>query len=246
VWLGTLTLEFLDPGIPDATITGVGVADVNPGGGGAALVTLGIAGGISGTVTVPVADPYSAGSLFSVMIAASLGFGTLGPFQPGAPLGEPQLTRNTLPMPGTARLCVLAPGCGFGPLLPLTANSGQTGVGVGGLLTAGGVGSVRFSVQAAPWTVGTATLTLATTQGGSVSVARAGFAHGPWSFATGSTALPGGALQLVTPIAIESQSGESLPAFGVLTLRFVPEPGSLLLLAPGLLGLFALARMRRH
>jgi len=44
---------------------------------------------------------------------------------------------------------------------------------VGGLITSGSVGSARFSLQAAPWTVGTATLALPTTQGGTISAADA-------------------------------------------------------------------------
>ena len=63
---------------------------------------------------------------------------------------------------------------------------------------------------------------------------------------TGSTAAPGGAVQLVTPIRIISNQGSQMGAFGRLSVRFLPEPGWLVLLAAGLagLGLLELARSR--
>ena len=62
--------------------------------------------------------------------------------------------------------------------------------------------------------------------------------------ATGSTAQVGGSLQLVTPftIATNIQADGPLTAFAFLTLRFVPEPASALLVASGLV---ALARWGR-
>jgi hypothetical protein len=91
--------------------------------------------------------------------------------------------------------------------------------------------------------VATATLPVRTEGGATVAIPRAGFAHGPLSF-TGSTARDGGALQLVTPIAVTSQDGQPFASFGVLSLRLIPEPGPLVLLAAGGLGMLALARTR--
>jgi hypothetical protein len=51
-------------------------------------------------------------------------------------------------------------------------------------------------------------------------------------------------LQLVTPIRITSNQGGQLAAFGRLRLRFLPEPGWLVLLAAGLAGLGLLASAR--
>jgi hypothetical protein len=53
-------------------------------------------------------------------------------------------------------------------------------------------------------------------------------------------------LQLVTPIRITSNQGSEMAAFGRLSVRFLPEPGLLVLLAAGLvgLGLLEFARSR--
>jgi hypothetical protein len=70
--------------------------------------------------------------------------------------------------------------------------------------------------------------------------------HGPWSF-TGSTALPGGELQLVTPLVVNARQGmDPLTGFGRLAIRFVPEADSLLLLGSGAAGLALAARARRR
>ena len=95
----------------------------------------------------------------------------------------------------------------------------------------------------APWTIRTATVPIMTDSGGTVAVAAAGWLHGPASFTT-STAVSGGALSLVTPLRVTSNLGTPLGAFGRLTLRFVPEPGLLLLMGSGLLGLAILGRTR--
>lgn len=61
-----------------------------------------------------------------------------------------------------------------------------------------------------------------------------GIRHGPAS-GTSSTAAPSGELQLVTPIVISTSIGASstIPGFAVMTLHFVPEPGTLILLGAG-------------
>jgi hypothetical protein len=245
VWEGTLSLEFLDPAIPDAHFTGAGIASVTTANGGAALVTLALAGGISGAAALLVTDPEVSGTLPSVRATVALGSGTLRPFHPPTTFGQPQLAENTLPIPGVVRLCLLTTGCGLGHALALTLGDGATGVGIGGLLTLGDFGGSRVSVQAAPWTPATASLPFPTTSGGSVFATRTGFVHGAFSF-TGSTALTGGMLQLVTPVAVTSVGGKAFASFGVLTLRFVPEPTSLAMLTSGAIGLLVLARTRRR
>ena len=83
-----------------------------------------------------------------------------------------------------------------------------------------------------------------TTMIGGFQVFTEGFVHGPFSF-TGSTATPGGELSLVTPVVIRaSQPLGTQMAFGRLTVRFVPEPGLLVLLGSGLGGLCVLERRR--
>jgi hypothetical protein len=156
------------------------------------------------------------------------------------------LTRGVLPLRGLAKLCMFSTACGT--FLPLdltrqTPGGGIEGVGVGGLVTVGGSSPLRFSIEGAPWTLHTATVSVATGGGGAFPVFTSGFAHGVGSV-TGSTGLPGGMLQLVTPIRITSSQNSDLAGFGRLRVRFLPEPGWLVLLAAGLAGLGALELVR--
>jgi membrane protease YdiL (CAAX protease family) len=244
---GELALESLVPALPPVRVTGIGVATLNGSGGGPALETLTLAGGITGTATVPITDPLVSNSgMVGLRLAARAGKGRLYPFQPPASLSTPQLSRGELPVPGMVRLCFLA-GCSFGLNLPLmwkTANA-TVGLGIGGVLAVDPYGTLRRSVLGAPWTLRTASLTVPVS-GSRFTAFASGFAHGPFSF-TGSTALPGGAVQLVTPLRVESLGGPDVPSgFARLTLHFVPEPHSLFVLAPSIALLAAGAWRRRR
>ncbi len=108
-----------------------------------------------------------------------------------------------------------------------------------------GPGEVRISVEAAPWTVRGTTVIVETPSGSTLRFVTSGSVHGPYSF-TGSTALTGGRLSLVAPMLITSDELELPPlAFARLTLRFVPEPGLLLLITSGAVGLWILSRIGR-
>jgi membrane protease YdiL (CAAX protease family) len=240
-WSGTLSLGFPASGLPGVAIPGTGVATVNGAGGGFGLTSLRLAGGITGTAAIPVTDPDVTASIRSVRASPRLGTGALRPFAPSAPPGEVQLTRNTLPIRGSVRLCLFFSECHSALVLPLTVAGGRTGLGVGGLWTAGGFGTLRVSMEAAPWTPRTASVIVTTGSGDTVGVPAAGWIHGPFSLAT-TAALTSGAISLVTPMRIESRDGRQIPAFGRLTLRFVPEPDRLALLAVGISGLFCLGR----
>jgi len=130
-------------------------------------------------------------------------------------------------------------------------GTGVRGVGIGGLLTAGGDGALRISLEAAPWTLQTAAAideTDANTGSAAFhAVTRMGFAHGPASGST-STAQPGGVVQLVTPSQVRTNlavgSDRKIAVLGELLVRFVPEPGLLVLLASGVAGLLLLGRSR--
>jgi hypothetical protein len=181
-----------------------------------------------------------------VRATASLGTGSFAPISGGTSTAP--LTRRALPLRGVARLCLFSTACGTHIPLPFTSatpGGGLEGVGIGGRVTVGGGGPLRFSIEGAPWTLHTAAVDLATPGGGELPVYASGFVHGAGSV-TGSTAAPGGVVQLVTPIRITSNQPSQMGAFGRLSIRFLPEPGWLLLMAAGLagLGLLEFARSR--
>jgi hypothetical protein len=246
-WEGTLSIQIGD--LPPNVGTGASIANVTTTGGNH-LATLGIAGGIGLSGTVPVTDP-DATPVKSIRGTLVLGSGTLLPISGGGPLAL-----GILPVTGTAKICIILIDCSFFLALPLTAG-GTRGVGLGGdPVTVGGfdVGGLAFSIQGAPWTLGVASVadTLFTPNGstaGTTVETRAGFAHGPASL-TSSTAAVSGVVQLVTPIVVSSSLGASqytrIPGFGVLTLHFVPEPASALLVGLGVIALGVAGRRRRR
>ena len=130
-------------------------------------------------------------------------------------------------------------------------GTGVKGLGIGGLVTVGGNSPIRISVEAAPWTVKTATAVDQTDDNTGAAafhnVTRMGFAHGPVSGTT-STAQPSGVLQIVTPSQIRTNlslgSSIKLGAITELLIHFIPEPGLLLLLGSGVMGLAVLGRNR--
>ncbi len=241
-WKGTLSIEVL--GFPPLAVTGGGVSTLNGSGDGVFLETLRIAasrGGIAGSAMFPITDPVvQANGIASLRATASLGSGSLAPISGGS--GASPLTRGVLPVRGLVKVCLLSKNCtNYLPLLftqPTGAGpgAGAKGVGIGGLVIVGGTERLRFSIEGAPWTLHTATASVASAGGEPVPVFASGFVHGAASL-TGSTGLPGGSLQLVTPIRVRSNQGNDFAAFGRLGVRFIPEPGVSLLLAAGCFGL---------
>ncbi len=129
---------------------------------------------------------------------------------------------------GTANVCLFA-GCAGPPAnvtVPFTTG-GVNGVGLGGAPIAV-VGLVNVTARSNGWTTGTACV--------------AGL---PTACQTGSP-LSGGSVKLVTTTQISTNIGASalLPMFAVLELTFIPEPGTLLLLASGVAGLAMVGRKR--
>jgi hypothetical protein len=250
---GTLTSRLAD--LPNLVVVGGGVATVNGSAGGvpAHLGAIRLAasrGIVTGTDTNIITDPETIGNgIAAVIINFAPQTGTLGPISGVLGSMTSALTMNTLPVGGLAKICILSTVCtDFIPLL-LTEN-GTRGVGIGGLLAAS-QGAIRISVEAAPWTVKTATAIDQTDDNTGLAafhnVTAMGFAHGPASLTT-STAAPSGVLQIVTPSQVRTnlQLGTSvkLATISELLIHFIPEPGLLFLLGSGVVGLVVLGRNR--
>jgi hypothetical protein len=131
--------------------------------------------------------------------------------------------------------------------IPLTAGGEGFGIGTTAPPFAGGLGSLRVSMEHAPFTLGTAAAVTQTDAGAFTTVTLQGFVHGPGS-GTSSTALTSGVIRLVTPTQVVTDgfpgNNEKLAMFGTLTIHFIPEPGILLLLGSGVVGLAILGRAR--
>ena len=74
-----------------------------------------------------------------------------------------------------------------------------------------------------------------------------GWAHAPAS-TTSSTAQPSGVVQLVTPAQIVTNlplgTSDKMGGLAILVIHFIPEPGLLMLLGAGVVGLALLGRRR--
>jgi len=151
-----------------------------------------------------------------------------------------------------------------------TRPGGIKGVGIGGLLTINVLnGFANISVDAKPWQIAQATLIdqieLATPSNNItfVNVEIRGFAHGPSSassttasFTTATTVTPmgtisvqgGGVIQLISPSQVLTNlttgTSDKVAAGQIFTIRFIPEPGLLLLIGSGIAGLALLGRSR--
>ena len=143
---------------------------------------------------------------------------------------------GVMPFLGVARLCLLAP-CSSETLF---RDLALTPIGSGGVAHV--TGALAITLEGARWTKGVFTITAP----GLVSQI-GGFARGPAGL-TGSTAQPGGELILATPIYIRTSLpglGE-IPGFAMLSLSFVPEPGTIALLGVGIAGLGCVGSRRRN
>ena len=262
-WAGTATVLLAEYG--SAEFTGGGVATINGSSGGvpAHLSTLRLAasrGQIEGTVTRIVTDPdlwgSGAGPPRLILDGVRLMTGTWGGISGGA--ASTMTGGGILPVSGTVKYCILSPECTmYLPMVlnqPTTVNGvpGTGSKGVGGWIAAGGYGGVKISLWAAPWTIKTATvLDQITPTGGPprimTTLVANGWAHAPVSTTT-STAQPGGMVQLLTPNQIVTNlplgSTGKKGSFVILVIRFIPEPGLLLLLGSGVVGLALIGRKR--
>jgi hypothetical protein len=213
--------------LPPIGIPGAGVATVNDSAGGAHLNSLALAGGtfMSTGFTLTISPP-AGGAIAGIQVTA---MNAEGNFTGGSAVGT---LGGQMSIVGFAKVCLFFT-CGAPP--PANLNVPLDVVGVGGAAAVGA--AVNVTVIGAPWTTGTAAV-------GTVTVM--GFAHGP-SSETSTTAAPSGVVQLVTPIFVSTSvaGSEVVPAFGIMALHFVPEPGTLVLLGSGIAGLLMFGRSRR-
>jgi hypothetical protein len=109
-------------------------------------------------------------------------------------------------------------------------------VGVGGSLTFNVLGLATGTITGNPWQLGVVTVSGAVS-GVTTVLTAAGFDNR----SVGGT----GTLQLVTPALFSLSGGQdSTPTIATLTLNFVPEPGTALLLGSGIASLVVLGRRR--
>jgi hypothetical protein len=255
----TLTVEYgtTDP----VSLTGVGVASVNPFGGGDQLVSLQVGPIYYGdSDRVEFSDNVVRIIVKSYDLRGVSGQGGFFSNLSHATTSPAKLTQNTLPIAGIARICLLFEGCLSSTTIEvdLTQN-GTDGVGIGGTITASAtpmgatISSFWISLRHAPWQLAPATLlqSTATTAPGPGTIITAmatGHVRGP-SSNTSTAAKVGGTIQLIAPSQVYTDGipggySDTQALFTRLTLDFVPEPGLLLLLGPGVVGLALLGRRR--
>jgi hypothetical protein len=170
---------------------------------------------------VPVSDP-GVFPIAGVKVTAHNGDGSFQGVGGSGSFG------GAMPINGATKVCLYG-ACGSSTnisnlTVPLTV------VGQGGTTTV--KGAVNLTVIGAPWTTGTAAIGTITQMGGAAPAS--------------NTAAASGSVTLVTPIFISTNIGAFavVPAFAIMTLHFVPEPGTLVLLGSGIAGLVALGRNR--
>ncbi len=269
-WAGTATVHLYPHDDVNPKFTGGGVATVNGTSGVIPdhLDSIRLAkarGLIEGDWTHFVTDPENAARGVAAIQYLDLQ-GLTGTIGGSFPTGR---YPGPLGVRGMVKVCLLSTSCSiWAPLaltVPTTVNGvpggGVKGLGIGGLLTMGGYGGIRISVQMAPWTIKTVSGhgVTTTSQGAAVNQTwqTAGWVHGPGSQTASSTAAIGGMLRLVTPAQIDTNMvlgfgapdgrfGETAGSVVSLTLRFIPEPEPLMGLGTVLVGLGLLMEIRRR
>lgn len=231
-----------------ALLVVAGSASAGPFGGGSLSVAIGALPGLAAPITGGFTT--SGGNVTATSTGAISGTDTFIGITSAPPITRVQavLTGNQtgqlVPGAGTAAnslgLQGVANVVAYGGYVTLVAVP-LSAVGVpGSALSFMGGGGTVIAYTGAGWTTGTAMIAVpGTTLGGAKQIPTTVTAAGTNSLVGGV-----GSITFISPALVRTNLAGDLPTFARLTLTFVPEPGTLMLIGAGIAGLAVYGRRR--